>query len=113
MSGKTQGERKLSRPAANATATLTPTLAAERDRGDHRGPAAVRAAFGGGRDVHGADDFAGEQPLLAPLVPRLVRLERHAKHGRQHRRREILGVFAGDGLALAVAVMLGDVAVVR
>src|SRR6267378_5082497 len=109
MSGRTQGDRKLSRPAANATATL----AAERHgRYDGR-PASVRPALRRGRDVHGAYDFAREEPLLAPLVPGLVGLERHAEHRGEHRGRQILCVLARDRFALAVAVMLRDVAVMR
>src|SRR5919198_6103161 len=111
MSGRTHGDRKLRRPAAKATAKPTPTLAAERDRRDYRRPASVRTAFGCGRDVHRAHDLAREEPLFAPLVPGLIRFEWHAEHSRQHRRREIFRVLAGHSLTLAVAVMLGDVAV--
>jgi hypothetical protein len=114
MSGRTQGERKLSRPAANATAKETSvvpypqnatadTTVVQRASEPH---SAVDVTF----IVH---DLAGEEPLLAALVPGFVRLERHAQHSRQHRRRQVLGVLAGDGLVLPVAVMLGDVAVMR
>src|SRR5207245_10775872 len=110
MSGSTQGDRKLSRPAANATAALT--LPAKRDRGDHRRPTPVRPAFRSRRDVHRAHDLARQEPLLTALVPGLVGLERDAEHRGEHRCGEVFGVLARDRLALAVAVMPGDVAVV-
>src|SRR6266571_4040405 len=106
MSGSTHGDRKLRRPAANATATPTATLAAKRDRGDDRGPAGVGTALGRRSHVHRADDFAREQPLLAALVPGLVRLERYAQHGREHRGGEILRVFSRHRFVLPVAVVL-------
>src|SRR5215470_12629780 len=95
MSGSTHGERKLNSPAANATNSETPvppSLPTECHGGYHRGPASVVAAFRRGGDVQRAHDVAGEHPLLAPLVPRLVGIERHAEHGGEHRGGEVLGV---------------------
>src|SRR5258706_235478 len=88
-------------------------LSTERDRRHHRRPTPILAALGAGRDVERAHDLAREQPLLAPLVPRGVGIERHTEHRGQHRGCQVFGVFAGDHFVLAVAVMLGDVAVER
>src|SRR5579859_8264189 len=95
--------RKLTGAPQGSSASF---LSTEGHRGHHGGPAPVLAAFGGGGDVHGADDVAREQPLLAPGIPGLLGIERHAEHGGEHRRREILGVVARDDLVLPVAVML-------
>src|SRR5213593_2080271 len=116
MRGSTQGVRKLTSPPTKAPGNVTSIIVliraeprtrfgrispAEADRRDDGGPAAVVAALGGGRDVHGAHDLTGEQPLLATLVPRLLRIERYAQHGRQHGGRQVLGVLARRDLVLA------------
>src|ERR1041384_137365 len=106
----TENPRKLTGAPHGSWASA---LSTERDRRHHRRPAPILAALGAGRDVQRAHDLAGEQPLLTPLVPRGVGVERHAEHRGQHRGGQVFGVFAGDHFVLAVAVMLGDVAVVR
>src|SRR5215471_1639501 len=108
MRGNTHGERKLSRPAANATNSETPvpaSLPTECHGGHHRGPAPVVAAFRRGRDVQRAHDVPREHPLLASLIPRLVGVERDAEHGGEHRGSEILGVVTRGTLVLPVAVV--------
>src|SRR5205823_14253918 len=86
---------------------------AEAHRRDDGRPTAVVAAFGGGGDVHRAHDLPREEPLLAALVPGGAGLERHPQHGREHGGGEIFGILPRRHLVLAIAVVLGDVAVMR
>src|SRR5262245_39397021 len=88
-------------------------LSTEGDGRHHGRPPPVVAAFRRRGDVQRLHDLAGEHPLLLALVPVLLGIERHAEHGGEHRGGEVLGVVAGYVATLTVAVMLGDVAVMR
>ena len=80
-------------------------------RRDDGGPPAPFVAHGGLCDVHGADDLVGDAVDFLLLVPARVGIEVHVERGGQHFGREFLRVVPRDLLALAKAVVLGQVAV--
>src|SRR5262249_53377727 len=86
-------------------------LADEHGGGDDRRPQALLVAYGGLGDVLGADDLVREPVDLFFFVPALVGIEFEAPRGREPFGGELLGVVAGDVLALAEAVMLRQIAV--
>ena len=59
----------------------------------------------------GLDDLAARLVDLLPLLPCTVGVELDPERGREHGRREILGVLARDLLRLAEGVVFGEVAV--
>src|SRR5690242_8104002 len=111
LASGTSGAGNPRKPWGAAQGRSASFLSTEGHRGHHGGPATILAAFGGGSDVEGPHDLARHQPLLAPRVPRLFRIERDVQHGGEHRRGQVLRIVAGGDFVLSVAVMLGDVAV--
>src|SRR5439155_23993637 len=80
-------------------------------RRHHRTPQTLLVADCGLRDVLRANDLIGEPIHFLLLVPALVRIEFEAERRREHLGGELFGVVAGDVLALAEAVMLGQISV--
>src|SRR5438128_10690971 len=85
------------RARENARRTV---LSDEHRRRDDRGPQTFLVADRALRDVLGANDLVREPVHFLLLVPALVRIEVETEGGRQHFRRELLRVIAGDVLAL-------------
>jgi len=85
---------------------------AETDRRDHGRPAAVFLALGGRGDVHRTDDLPDNSHCSAAR-PTLRRIERDAQHRREHDAARSSAYSPDVILVLPVAVVLGDVAVVR
>src|SRR5215468_2422812 len=78
---------------------------------DDGGPESFLVADGGLGDVLRADDLVRELVDLLLLVPALVGIELQSQRGCEHLGRQFLGVVARDVLALAKAVMLGQVSI--
>src|SRR5581483_9949927 len=86
-------------------------LADEDGRGDDGRPEALLVADGSLSHVLRADDLVGQPVDFLLLVPALVGVELEAERRREHLGGELLGVVAGNLLALAEAVMLREVPV--
>src|SRR5260370_18361343 len=85
---------------------------ADEDGGaENGGPQAALVADGGLRDVHGAHDFVGDAIDFFFVVERKIRVKFHVERCREHFRRELFRVFAGDFFGLTEGVMLGQIAV--
>src|SRR5437879_539347 len=80
------------------------------ERNDRR-PDALGVAFGALHDVARLEHFLRHLEGLLALVPGLLGIEVDAERRREHRGREVFGVLAGLLRGLAVAVVLGEVAV--
>src|SRR6266849_9624866 len=81
---------------------LVPHALADEDRGRDDGrPEALLVSDGGLGDVLRADDLVGQPVDFLLFVPALIRVELEAKRGGEHFGGELLGVVAGDVLALA------------
>ena len=81
--------------------------------GDDRRPQPGLVALGALHDVARAEDGLVCLEDLLALAPRRLGVELDAERRREHRRGEVFGVVAGLLRGLAVAVMLGEVTVVR
>src|ERR1700722_7329453 len=76
-----------------------------------RRPRSFRISFGALNDVPRLQDALLHLEDLVPLAPRLLGIEVDAECRGEHRSREILGVVASLFGRLAVAVVLGEIAV--
>src|SRR5713226_7381331 len=74
-------------------------------------PQAALVSDRGLRDVQRADDFIRNAIDLFFFVPRQIWIEFHVQSSREHFRRELFRIFAGDFFALAEGMMLREVAV--
>src|SRR5258705_2272516 len=113
-------DARLSPRAVNAVCAVGGSSAARQGQGflsdedgggDDGGPEAFLVAHGALGDVLNVNDLVGQPVDLLLFVPALIRVELETERRRQHIGGKLLGVVAGDVLALAEAVMLGEVAV--
>src|SRR5712675_1585576 len=104
------GSSLSSRKPGRSVTVRRGLVRAENAGGDHGGPQTF-LADSGLRDVGGAHDLTPDLPLFLALVPRAVGVEVDAQRRGQHAGGQVLGVIAGLLLVLAVAVVLGEIAV--
>src|SRR6266536_1727564 len=79
--------------------------------GDGRRPGASFVANGALRNISCSNDLIREAIDFLLLVPALVRIKLYIQRGGEHLGGQFLGVFAGDAVGFAEAVVLAQIAV--